>query len=71
MYAELRYPQAYELFQRLNRFLATPSMTEGDWPFGSLSTGELATNVREDDDAFYVEMEVPGSRRGATIKCCM
>jgi HSP20 family protein len=39
-----------------------PLMSEGDWPFGSLSTGELATNVREDDDAFYVEMEVPGVR---------
>ena len=60
MYAELRYPHAFDLFQRLNRFLSASSMTEGDWPFGSLSTGELATNVREDDDAFYVEMEVPG-----------
>ena len=60
MYTELMYPHSYDLFRRLNRFLSMPSMSEGDWPFGSLSTGELATNVREDDDAFYVEMEVPG-----------
>ena len=60
MYAELMYPHSYDLLRRLNRFLSMPSMLESQWPFGSLSTGELATNVREDDDAFYVEMEVPG-----------
>ncbi len=60
MYTELMYPHPYDLFRRLNRVLSMPSMGEGDWPFGSLSSGELATNVREDGDAFYVEMEVPG-----------
>ncbi|HBT75766.1 MAG TPA: hypothetical protein DEB39_02310 [Planctomycetaceae bacterium] len=60
MYTELMYPHPYDLFRRLNRVLSMPSMAEGDWPFGSLSSGELATNVREDEDAFYVEMEVPG-----------
>lgn len=60
MYAELMYPHSFDLFRRLNRFLSMPAMTEGDWPFGSLGTGEPATNVREDDEAFYVEMEVPG-----------
>jgi len=60
MYTELIYPHSYNLFQRLNQFLSMPSMAESDWPFGSLSTGESATNVREDEDAFYVEMEVPG-----------
>ena len=59
MYAELMYP-SYNLVQRLNQLLSMPSMSDGDWPFGSFSTGETATNVREDDDAFYVEMEVPG-----------
>ena len=60
MYTELMYPHSYDLFRHLNRFLSMPSMLETHSPFGSLSTGELATNVREDDDAFYVEMEVPG-----------
>jgi len=60
MYAELMYPHSYDLLRRLNRVLSMPSMLESQWPFGSLSTGELATNVREDDEAFYVEMEVPG-----------
>ena len=60
MYAELMYPHSHDLLRRLNRVLSMPSMLESQWPFGSLSTGELATNVREDDDAFYVEMEVPG-----------
>ena len=60
MYTELMYPHSYDLLRRLNRVLSMPSMLESQWPFGSLSTGELATNVREDDDAFYVEMEVPG-----------
>ena len=57
---ELMYPHPYKLFQRLNQFLSMPSMTEGDWPFGSLSTGESATNIHEDEDAWYIEMEVPG-----------
>jgi len=60
MYTELMYPHSHDLFSRLNRLLSMPSMFESHSPFGSLSTGELATNVREDDDAFYVEMEVPG-----------
>ena len=60
MYTELMYPHSHDLLRRLNRVLSMPSMLESQWPFGSLSTGELATNVREDDDAFYVEMEVPG-----------
>jgi len=60
MYTELMYPHPYKLFQRLNQFLSMPSMTEGDWPFGSLSTGESATNIHEDEDAWYIEMEVPG-----------
>ena len=60
MYTELMYPHSHDMFSRLNRLLSMPSMLESQWPFGSLSTGELATNVREDDDAFYVEMEVPG-----------
>lgn len=60
MYAELMYPHSHDLFQRLNRFFSMPLATEGDWLFGSLSTGEMATNVREDNDALYVEMEVPG-----------
>jgi HSP20 family protein len=60
MYAELMYPHSHDLFRRLNRLFSMPPMFEGDSPFGSLSTGELATNVREDENAFYVEMEVPG-----------
>jgi len=60
MYAELMYPHSQDWLRRLNRLLSMPSMLESQWPFGSLSTGELATNVREDEDAFYVEMEVPG-----------
>ena len=60
MYTELMYPHPYKLFQRLNQFLSMPSMPEGDWPFGSLSTGESATNIHEDEDAYYIEMEVPG-----------
>ena len=60
MYTELMYPHSHDLFRRLNRLFSVPLMSEGDWPFGSLGTGELATNVREDEDAFYVEMEVPG-----------
>jgi len=53
------------MFRRLNQIFSTPSLygsslLESEWPFGSLSSGELMTNVREDDDAFYVEMEVPG-----------
>ncbi|MDR1964880.1 MAG: Hsp20/alpha crystallin family protein [Planctomycetaceae bacterium] len=62
MYSELVYPHPFsrELFRRLNQFLAMPTINETEWPFGSLSSGELATNVREDEDAFYVEMEVPG-----------
>ena len=60
MYAELMYPHSYDMFRHLNRLLSMPSMHENNGLFGSLSTGELATNVREDDDAFYVEMEVPG-----------
>ena len=59
MCTELIYP-SHSILQRLNQFFSMPQMADGDWPFGSLSTGETATNVREDDDAFYVEMEVPG-----------
>lgn len=33
---------------------------EPDWPFGSLCTGQCATNVCEDEQNLYVEMEVPG-----------
>ena len=62
MYMDLIYPRSYDMFQRLNRFLSMPSMLEGNWLLGSLSAGELATNVREDENAFYVEMEVPGVR---------
>ncbi|MDR0337869.1 MAG: Hsp20/alpha crystallin family protein [Planctomycetaceae bacterium] len=62
MYSELVYPYplSRELFRRLNQFLSMPSFNETEGFFGSLSSGELATNVWEDDDAFYVEMEVPG-----------
>ena len=60
MYTEIMYPHSYDLFRRLNRLLSMPTAFEGDGLFGSLSTGELPTNVREDEDAFYVEMEVPG-----------
>ena len=50
----------FPLLQRLNQVLSASSESESDWPFGSLGTGELATNIHEDEDAFYVEMEVPG-----------
>jgi len=60
MHTELMYPYSHDVFRHLHRLFSMPLMTENDWPFGSLSTGELATNVREDDDAYYVEMEVPG-----------
>ncbi|MDR2439154.1 MAG: Hsp20/alpha crystallin family protein [Planctomycetaceae bacterium] len=62
MYSELVYPYPFsrELFRRLNQFLSMPSQNETEGLFGSLSSGELATNVWEDEDAFYVEMEVPG-----------
>ncbi|MDR2706871.1 MAG: Hsp20/alpha crystallin family protein [Planctomycetaceae bacterium] len=62
MYTELVYPYPFsrELFRRLNQFLSMPSHNETEGLFGSLSSGELATNVWEDEDAFYVEMEVPG-----------
>jgi HSP20 family molecular chaperone IbpA len=65
MYTEIMNPYSRNLFRRLNQILSTPSvfgspLLEHEWPFGSLSSGELMTNVREDDDAFYVEMEVPG-----------
>jgi HSP20 family protein len=62
MYSELVYPYPFsrELFRRLNQFLSMPSLNETEGLFSSLSSGELATNVWEDEDAFYVEMEVPG-----------
>ncbi|MDR2754341.1 MAG: Hsp20/alpha crystallin family protein [Planctomycetaceae bacterium] len=62
MYSELVYPYPFsrELFRRLNQFFSMPSLNESEGLFGSLSSGELATNVWEDEDAFYVEMEVPG-----------
>ncbi|MCL2346769.1 MAG: Hsp20/alpha crystallin family protein [Planctomycetaceae bacterium] len=55
------YSFSNDLFRRLDQFLSMPTENDwGDWPFGSLSSGELSTNVWEDEDAFYVEMEVPG-----------
>jgi len=65
MYTEFMNPYSRNMLRRLNQILSTPSMfgapmLEHEYPFGSLSSGELMTNVREDDDAFYVEMEVPG-----------
>ncbi|MDR0608575.1 MAG: Hsp20/alpha crystallin family protein [Planctomycetaceae bacterium] len=62
MYSELVYPYPFsrELFRRLNQFLSMPLQNETEGLFGSLCSGELATNVWEDEDAFYVEMEVPG-----------
>jgi HSP20 family protein len=62
MYSELVYPYPFsrELFRRLNQFLSMPPLNETEGLFSSLSTGEMATNVWEDEDAFYVEMEVPG-----------
>ncbi|MDR3199237.1 MAG: Hsp20/alpha crystallin family protein [Planctomycetaceae bacterium] len=64
MYSELVYPYPFsrELFRRLNQFLSMPSLNETEGLFGSLSSGELATNIWEDEDAFYVEMEVPGTK---------
>ncbi|MDR2117028.1 MAG: Hsp20/alpha crystallin family protein [Planctomycetaceae bacterium] len=64
MYTELVYPYPFsrELFRRLNQFLSMPSLNETEGIFGSLSSGELATNVWEDEDAFYIEMEVPGTK---------
>ncbi|MCL2348966.1 MAG: Hsp20/alpha crystallin family protein [Planctomycetaceae bacterium] len=63
MSMELMNPYSFsnDLFRRLEQFLSMP--VENDWmhwPFGSLSSGELSTNVWEDKNAFYVEMEVPG-----------
>ena len=60
MYSEQFYPFSHELFRRLNQFLSTTMSGENETPFSSLSSGELVTNVREDEEAFYVEMEVPG-----------
>lgn len=63
MYMELMNPYASsnDLFRRLERLLSLAPETAGnEWPFGSLSSGELSTNVWEDENAFYVEMEVPG-----------
>ncbi len=60
MYAQLGYPVSPELIRRFNQWFSP--LWEGDFenPFGSFSSGESATNVREDENAYYVEMEVPG-----------
>jgi HSP20 family protein len=34
--------------------------TENDWPLSSFGTSLPATNLWEKDDAFFLEMEVPG-----------
>lgn len=62
MYTDLMSPYTFsnELFRRLNHVLSNPTAGDPEWPFGSLASGELATNVWEDDNTFYVEMEVPG-----------
>lgn len=65
MYTELMTPYTFsnELFRRLNYVLNSATGNETDWPFGAFSSGELATNVWEDGNAFYVEMEVPGAKK--------
>ncbi len=58
--SEQAYPPApYDMFRSLNRLLAMP-LDGLDGPFNSFCSGELMTNVHEDDEAYYVEMEVPG-----------
>lgn len=53
-------PTTYEMFRRLNRLLAAPLEGDLEGPFNSFSSGDLMTNVHEDKDSVYVEMEVPG-----------
>lgn len=53
-------PTVPDLFRKLNRLFVSPLVGDLEGPFNSFSAGELMTNVREDDESFYVEMEIPG-----------
>lgn len=59
--AEQTYPQTpYELCRQLNRLLYSSQGGELEGPFNSFCSGELMTNLSEDEKAYYLEMEVPG-----------
>lgn len=58
MYTEqlLPYPMTQDLFQRLNSLF----MGENDGELNMLAPRDLTFHFWEDEDAFYVEVEVPG-----------
>lgn len=58
MYAEqlLPYPMTHELFQRLNHLFGN----ENDGAMNLLRSQDPSFNFWEDEEAFYVEIEIPG-----------
>lgn len=52
------YADPYRRLDTLMNWLAPNN--EAQWPFSSLSSGNCATNIWEDDESVYVQMEIPG-----------